>query len=65
MNPWLIVTDLDGTLLDHHDYSFEAASASLQDIRALNIPLILASSKTRAEILQLQTELQIDYPFIC
>lgn len=60
----LIFTDLDGTLLDHADYSFEAAKPSLALIRERKIPLIFTTSKTRAEIERLQQVLQVDGPFI-
>ena len=33
--PLLIFTDLDGTLLDHHSYSFQGAEESLQRLRAM------------------------------
>jgi mannosyl-3-phosphoglycerate phosphatase len=46
----LVFTDLDGTLLDHKSYSFEAAIPALQFIRSKNIPLIICTSKTRVEI---------------
>ncbi len=46
----LIFTDLDGTLLDHHTYSKQAAQPALTMIEEMNIPLIIVSSKTRAEI---------------
>jgi mannosyl-3-phosphoglycerate phosphatase len=46
----LVFTDLDGTLLDHHTYSFEAALPALLELKSRNIPVILNSSKTRAEI---------------
>jgi mannosyl-3-phosphoglycerate phosphatase len=46
----LVFTDLDGTLLDHHTYSFDAALPALNALEARNIPVILNSSKTRAEI---------------
>ncbi len=65
MSKLLIATDLDGTLLDHDDYSFDAARGALEEIRRRGIPLLLCSSKTRAEIEVLQTALAIDYPFIC
>ncbi|MCH9698598.1 MAG: HAD-IIB family hydrolase [Gammaproteobacteria bacterium] len=60
----LIATDLDGTLLDHHDYSFEAAFPALNAIRLRGIPLILNSSKTWSEVEQIRTELGITDPFI-
>ncbi|HHO75175.1 MAG TPA: HAD-IIB family hydrolase [Deltaproteobacteria bacterium] len=46
----LIFTDLDGTLLDYHTYSKEPAKPALNMLEDLNIPLIIVSSKTRAEI---------------
>jgi mannosyl-3-phosphoglycerate phosphatase len=46
----LIFTDLDGTLLDYHTYSFDAARPALKRIEELDIPLVIVSSKTRSEI---------------
>ncbi len=46
----IIFTDLDGTLLNHHDYSFDAALPALRKVRELGIPLILTTSKTLAEV---------------
>ena len=60
----IIFTDLDGTLLDRETYSFEAAQTALYMIRFKKIPLILSSSKTRAEIEYYQKKLKINYPFI-
>jgi mannosyl-3-phosphoglycerate phosphatase len=61
----IIFTDLDGTLLDHHSYSFAAAQEALVIIRQQQIPLIINSSKTLAEILPLQEQLGIRQPLIC
>lgn len=61
----VIVTDLDGTLLDHHTYSFEPASQALAEIAERGYPLILNSSKTRAEMLALQQELGLHQAFVC
>lgn len=63
-NRFIIFSDLDGTLLDHHTYSFQAASKALKVLKILDIPLILTSSKTLLEIREVQTELEINYPFI-
>ncbi|SDL29654.1 HAD-IIB family hydrolase [Aliiruegeria lutimaris] len=52
--PLIVFTDLDGTLLDHESYSFDPARTALERLRALEIPLILASSKTAAEIVEIQ-----------
>lgn len=54
----VVFSDLDGTLLDHLDYSYEPALGALQRLKARNIPLILASSKTRAEMQPVGEELE-------
>ena len=64
MRPYLIFSDLDGTLLDHHDYSFESASAALALISKLEIPLILNSSKTEVEIRAIRKNLNNNDPFV-
>ncbi|WP_343551399.1 mannosyl-3-phosphoglycerate phosphatase-related protein [Pantoea sp.] len=61
----LIVTDLDGSLLDHHDYNWDAASEWLARLKQHQIPLVICSSKTAAEIIPLQKRLGIiGAPFI-
>lgn len=60
----IIITDLDGTLLDAARYSFAPARQALDLIRARHIPLILCTSKTRAEIEVLRGELDNNHPFI-
>ncbi len=60
----LVFTDLDGTLLDHHTYSFELALPALNALKEKNIPLIICTSKTRAEIEKWRLELYNDHPFI-
>lgn len=62
--PWLVVTDLDGTLLDHNNYSFEAALPSLKALDQHQVPVIINSSKTAAEIREIQTSLGNSHPFI-
>ena len=54
---FVIFTDLDGTLLDHASYSYAPARPALALLHTLDIPLILASSKTAAEIAPLRAEL--------
>lgn len=61
---WLIFTDLDGTLLDHHTYSFAAAKPALDQLKRLGVPVIINSSKTPAEIAQIANELGFDTPQI-
>lgn len=60
----LIFTDLDGTLLDHHTYSFEPARPALERLRRLEIPWIFVTSKTRAETEFWRSRLGNDHPFI-
>ncbi|MEM7008350.1 MAG: mannosyl-3-phosphoglycerate phosphatase [Thermodesulfobacteriota bacterium] len=60
----VIFTDLDATLLDHNTYSFKAAAQALELIKSKQIPLILCSSKVRAEIEYYQDLLNIKCPFI-
>ena len=38
MNSALIYTDLDGTLLDHHTYSFDAARSTLAALKRARHP---------------------------
>ena len=61
---FLIFTDLDGTLLDQNTYGWEEAEPALTLCKKLNVPIILASSKTRAEIEVLNRKLSIPAPFI-
>ena len=63
--PKLIVyTDLDGSLLDSTTYSYEAATPALTALREQEIPLVLVSSKTRAEMEPLRQRLAHQDPFI-
>ncbi|MFP4303611.1 MAG: HAD-IIB family hydrolase [Rhodosalinus sp.] len=66
MAKWLIVTDLDGTLLEHETYSHAPAEATLDRLRAAGVPVAFASSKTAAEIVPLRAELGFAHvPAIC
>lgn len=61
----LIVSDLDGTLLDAATYSMEPALPAIERLRKSGVPLVLCSSKTRAEIEAVMARLGMDQPFIC
>jgi mannosyl-3-phosphoglycerate phosphatase family protein len=63
-NKVLIFTDLDGTLLDYRTYSYGKALPALRYIRKRGIPLIICTSKTRAEIEVYQKKLRNRHPFI-
>lgn len=58
-DPLLIISDLDGTLLEHHSYRWEAASQWISVLRQHDIPLILCSAKSAAEIMEWQNELSL------
>ena len=60
----LIFTDLDGSLLDHHSYSFQPAEKMLVELEQLGIPVIPITSKTKAELLPLRSQLNNQHPFI-
>lgn len=60
----VVFTDLDASLLDHADYSFQDALPALGLIRARNVPLVFTTSKTRAEVERLQAVMRIREPFI-
>lgn len=64
MTAIVIYSDLDGTLLDHHDYSHAAADGLLARLDRRGIPVVLCTSKTRAELLALRRELNNRHPFI-
>ena len=64
MRNYIIFSDLDGTLLDHKTYTFDPALEALSIIKSRQIPLILSSSKTRAEIERIQSHLTLKDPFI-
>ena len=64
MTTLLIFTDLDGTLLDHHTYSFKPALAALQSLKTFSIPCIINTSKTFAELASLRKELNHQDAFI-
>ena len=64
MSKIIIITDLDGTLLDAASYSCAPAQPALDRIRARDVPLIFCSSKTRVEIEVLRRELDNHHPFI-
>ncbi|MEL7283710.1 MAG: HAD-IIB family hydrolase [Pseudomonadota bacterium] len=57
----LVFSDLDGTLLDHHDYSFSAANEALAALKERNAALILASSKTAAEMQAIRAEIGFEH----
>jgi mannosyl-3-phosphoglycerate phosphatase len=64
MSNLIVFTDLDGSLLDGTTYSYKAAIPALTALREQGIPLVLASSKTRAEMEPIRERLDLHNPFI-
>lgn len=64
MNQWLVFTDLDGSLLDHNTYSHQACDTTLDRLDRLHTPVILATSKTRFEVIPFRKKLGNKHPFI-
>jgi len=61
----VVITDLDGTLLDQQTYSYELSVPAVQRLRERRIPIVLCSTKTRAEMQPLWRKLELRDPFIC
>ncbi|MCE0493032.1 HAD-IIB family hydrolase [Vibrio salinus] len=64
MTKLIIYSDLDGTLLDHYTYSFEAALPAIEMLENRSIPWILNTSKTFVELADLRRQLNHHHPFI-
>lgn len=62
-NTWWIVTDLDGTLMDH-SYSWEPAQETLRWLQARQIPVIPCTSKTAEEVRGFRQVAGLRDPFI-
>lgn len=60
----MVVTDLDGSLLDEHTYSFAPALPALARLADRGAVLALASSKTRSEMESIAVRLQSAGPLI-
>lgn len=64
MRKLLVFTDLDGSLLDHHDYSWEKAKLALSALDERSCPVIFNSSKTAAELIKLKRKINNYHPFV-
>lgn len=60
----VVFSDLDGTLLDHDTYAADAALPAIQWLKRHSIPIVLVSSKTRAEIEHWQQDFALACPFV-
>lgn len=64
MKKLLVFTDLDGTLLDHRDYSWEKATPALEALERKSCPVVINSSKTAAELIKLRQLINNHHPFV-
>ncbi len=61
----IVFTDLDGTLLSHEDYSYEAVLPMLTQLASANVPVILSTSKTFPEVMVWRERVGLsDMPFM-
>ena len=58
-----IVSDVDGTLMDH-SYDLTPAKETIKTLQKLSIPVILCTSKTASEVKVIRNELNLKDPYI-
>ena len=61
----ILMTDLDGTLMDANTFTYEAIKATVKEYLAGGINIILNSSKTAAEMDHLCHEFDYSFTYIC
>ncbi len=62
-NLWWIITDLDGTLMDHK-YDFEPALSTIKLLQKRGFPIIPCTSKTASEVRVIRKDIGLSDPFI-
>ncbi|NNF17998.1 MAG: HAD-IIB family hydrolase [Gammaproteobacteria bacterium] len=60
----VIFSDLDGTLLDHDTYDWQPAASALEVLQQRDIPVVLVSSKTLAEIVVYRRDMALPHPVV-
>ena len=60
---WWVVTDLDGTLLDHN-YDLSPAIDLLNYLKSIGVPVIPCTSKTASEVKKLRNQYDLIDPYI-
>ena len=58
-----IVSDVDGTLMDHY-YDLTPAKETINWLQSLGIPVILCTSKTKSEVKIIREDLKLKDPYI-
>lgn len=64
MSQKVVFSDIDGTILDKATYSYADSLSAIKQLQVCNIPLVLCSAKTNAEMDLLVSELGIKEPYI-
>ena len=63
LSDWWVVTDMDGTLLDHH-YDWSPAEPAIRSLQQRCIPVIPCTSKTAEEVERFRAATQLRDPYI-
>ena len=58
-----VVTDVDGTLMDH-SYDLTPAKETIKTLQKISVPVILCTSKTASEVKVIRNELNLRDPYI-
>lgn len=58
--PLLVFSDLDGTLISHDTYRWDAARPALAHLHSIGAGVVLASSKTAPEIIGLRSDMGLE-----
>jgi len=61
--PIWVVSDVDGTLMDH-SYDLTPAKDTIKLLQEISIPVILCTSKTASEVKVIRNELNLTDPYI-
>ena len=61
---YILITDLDGSFIDHITYDYSPALPALEELRKRRIPVVFCSSKTAAEMIALREAVGNSDPFI-
>lgn len=62
--PAIVFSDLDGTLLDHFSYDFSPAISTISALKNQQVPIVLNTSKTLAEVIDIAANMQLNGPMI-
>jgi mannosyl-3-phosphoglycerate phosphatase len=64
VKPIVVFTDLDETLLERGTYSFEPALPALRALADREVPVVIVTSKTKAEVDVYGSRLDNEHPFV-